>query len=69
MKTISVSVTLWVQLTVAKASATFFVTEKEESKKLKAEIEDFTLGVDLHQIYSKIKCKIATISVFHHINQ
>ncbi|KAB7507870.1 hypothetical protein Anas_04331, partial [Armadillidium nasatum] len=36
-------------------------TISEESKKLKAEIEDFTLGVDLHQIYSKIKCKIATI--------
>lgn len=69
MKTTLVSVTLWVQLTVAKASASFYVPEKEEIKKLKAEIEDFTLGVDLHQVYSKIKCKIANLSVFHYINQ
>nr|XP_053626537.1 intermembrane lipid transfer protein VPS13B-like [Cherax quadricarinatus] len=58
-------VTAWVQWTVARVSASLYAKEGNELRKLRAEMEDLTTALDLHQVYSKVKLKVTAISVLH----
>ncbi|XP_050696701.1 intermembrane lipid transfer protein VPS13B-like isoform X2 [Eriocheir sinensis] len=58
-------VTAWVQWTVARVSASLYAREAGEMRKLRAEMEDLTMALDLHQVYSKVKIKITSFSVLH----
>ncbi|KAK8395541.1 hypothetical protein O3P69_005567 [Scylla paramamosain] len=58
-------VTAWVQWTVARVSASLYAREAGEMRKLRAEMEDLTMALDLHQVYSKVKAKVTAFSIMH----
>nr|XP_045624119.1 vacuolar protein sorting-associated protein 13B-like [Procambarus clarkii] len=58
-------VTAWVQWTVARVSASLYAKDGNELRKLRAEMEDLTAALDLHQVYSKVKLKVTAVSVLH----
>ncbi|XP_042214275.1 vacuolar protein sorting-associated protein 13B-like isoform X1 [Homarus americanus] len=58
-------VTAWVQWTVARVSASLYAKDGNELRKLRAEMEDLTTALDLHQVYSKVKLKVTAISILH----
>ncbi|XP_068242883.1 intermembrane lipid transfer protein VPS13B isoform X1 [Palaemon carinicauda] len=58
-------VTAWVQWTVARVSASLYANDGGESRKLRAELEDLTTALDFHQVYSKVKVKVTSVSILH----
>ncbi|XP_076064236.1 vacuolar protein sorting 13B isoform X2 [Oratosquilla oratoria] len=58
-------VTAWVQWTVARVSLSLYAHDGCEQRRLRAEMEDLTMALDLHQVYSKLKCKVAAINLLH----
>ncbi|XP_047490310.1 vacuolar protein sorting-associated protein 13B-like isoform X4 [Penaeus chinensis] len=58
-------VTVWVQWTVARVSASLYANNGPEQRKLRAELEDLTTALDLHKVYSKVKVKVTSVSILH----
>lgn len=58
-------VTVWVQWTVARVSASLYANSGPEQRKLRAELEDLTTALDLHKVYSKAKVKVTSVSILH----
>jgi len=39
---------------------------KVEEGRLRAELEDLTMAIDMQQVYTKIKCRVTAFNVMHH---
>lgn len=62
-------VTAWVQWTVERVSASLYANAGLEQRKLRAEMEELTIALDLHHVYSKAKVKVSTVNIMHFVKK
>lgn len=67
-----VKLSIWLQWTLARLSMSFYLQNEnsepgQKRTKLALEVEDLITSLDLQQIYSKLKFKVASANVHHYI--
>ncbi|KAK3912926.1 Vacuolar protein sorting-associated protein 13B [Frankliniella fusca] len=67
-----VKLSIWLQWTLARLSMSFYLQgeksqPEQKRSKLSLEVEDLMTSLDLQQIYSKLKLKVAGANVHHYI--